>query len=185
MPEYNLVIENRHYKVELARKETGKGQFEAKINDRRVDMKLEESETGALSPLTLTIAGKTYQAELGRIDRHAPFTLKVNDALFQVQLKEPVKRIATLAPTMPVLAKAEKRRGPVAQAGDVVAPMAGKIVSVKVKLGDSVKVGDVVCILEAMKMENEITATQTGVVQEVNVAEGTPVNEGDSLIVIK
>ncbi|UCB61520.1 MAG: biotin/lipoyl-binding protein [Candidatus Bathyarchaeota archaeon] len=62
--------------------------------------------------------------------------------------------------------------------------MAGKIVAVKVKKGDTVKSGDVVCILEAMKMENEIAATKTGRVQEVNVAEGTPVNDGEVLILI-
>lgn len=69
--------------------------------------------------------------------------------------------------------------------GAVMAPMAGKIVSVKVKQGDSVKLGDVLCILEAMKMENEITAPKTGTVQSVNISEGMGVSEGDILIVIK
>ena len=69
--------------------------------------------------------------------------------------------------------------------GEIIAPMAGKIVSIKVKKGDNVHDGDVVCILEAMKMENEITATKTGVVEEVNITEGMPVNERDVLIKIK
>lgn len=63
--------------------------------------------------------------------------------------------------------------------------MAGKIVSVNVQKGDAVNVGDTVCILEAMKMENEITAPKAGAVEEVHVAEGTPVNEGDLLVLIK
>jgi biotin carboxyl carrier protein len=63
--------------------------------------------------------------------------------------------------------------------------MAGKIVSVKVRDGDPVKIGTVLCILEAMKMENEIIAPKAGTVQEVNVSEGSTVNEGDILIVIK
>ena len=184
MPEYNIVIENRSYKVELAKKE-GKGQFEARVNDKPLELELEESETGAHSPLTLRVAGKIYLAELGRIDRHAPFTLKINDALFQVQLEEPVKRRAALMFAAPVVARAEKHRGTAAPEGSIVAPMAGKIVSVRVKKGDAVKTGDVVCTLEAMKMENEITAAKAGTVQEVNVAEGTAVNEGGILIIIK
>jgi pyruvate carboxylase subunit B len=69
--------------------------------------------------------------------------------------------------------------------GAVVAPMAGKIVSVKVKKGDQVKMGAVLCVLEAMKMENEIAAPRSGVVQEILVQEGKPVSEGDALIVLK
>jgi biotin carboxyl carrier protein len=184
LPEYNIVIENRPYQVELAKKE-GKGQFEARVNDKPLELELEESEIGAHSPLTLRVAGKIYSVELDRIDRHAPFTLKINDALFQVQFKEPVKRRAALMSAAPVVARAEKHRGTAVPEGSIVAPMAGKIVSVRVKKGDAVKAGDVVCTLEAMKMENEITAAKAGTVQEVNVAEGTAVNEGGILITIK
>ncbi len=65
-----------------------------------------------------------------------------------------------------------------------MAPMAGKIVSVRVKKGDAVKMGAVLCVLEAMKMENEIGAPRAGAVQEVNVAEGSSVSEGDVLFVV-
>jgi biotin carboxyl carrier protein len=177
-----MTVEDRSYRVELAKKE-GKGLFEAKVNEKPVEFEL-ESVAEAHSPLTLKVAGKTYHVEIDKIDRRLPFTLKVNEALFRAQLKEPVKRIA--APTLALsVTRAEKTRGQVAEEGAVVAPMAGKIVSVKTKKGDTVKTGDVVCILEAMKMENEISAPKAGVVQEVNVSEGAAVNEGDVLIVIK
>ena len=184
MPEYSVVIGNRSYKVELAKKE-GKGQFEVRVNDKPLELELEESETGARSPLRLRVAGKMYLAELDRIDRHAPFTLKINDALFQVQLKEPVKRRTAPISAAPVVARAEKHRGTAIPEGSIVAPMAGKIISVRVKIGDTIRSGDVVCTLEAMKMENEITAAKAGTVQGVNVAEGTAVNEGDILITMK
>lgn len=185
MPEYNIVIEDRTYRVELAKKE-GKGAFEAKINDKPVELELEESETGEISPLTLKIGGKEYQVELDKIDRRAPFTFKVNSAPFKAQLKDPLRKMSTPTLAMPLVAKTERRRETaVVEEGAVLAPMAGKVVSVRVKKGDDVKAGDVVCILEAMKMENEITATKTGKVQEIGVSEGTPVNEGDVLIVIK
>jgi len=68
--------------------------------------------------------------------------------------------------------------------GSVTAPMPGKILDVKVKVGDSVKSGDVLLILEAMKMENEIVAPKDGVVKEIRVTPGDSVNRGDVLAVI-
>jgi biotin carboxyl carrier protein len=62
--------------------------------------------------------------------------------------------------------------------------MTGKIVSVKVKKGDGVKTGQVLCIIEAMKMENEIYSPKTGTVQQVNVSDGSSVNDGEILFVI-
>ena len=64
----------------------------------------------------------------------------------------------------------------------VKAPMPGNILDVKVKAGDSVKAGDVLAILEAMKMENEIVAPQDGTVASVNVNKGDTVNSGDTLV---
>lgn len=66
----------------------------------------------------------------------------------------------------------------------VTAPMPGTILEVKVKAGDSVKAGDALLLLEAMKMENEITAAADGTVAEVLVKKGESVNSGDSLIII-
>ena len=63
-----------------------------------------------------------------------------------------------------------------------VLPMPGNILDVKVKAGDSVKAGDTLLILEAMKMENEISAPQDGTIASVNVRKGDVVNSGDLLI---
>ena len=62
--------------------------------------------------------------------------------------------------------------------------MPGNILDVKVKAGDTVKAGDVLLILEAMKMENEIMAPAAGTVTSVNVAKGSTVNSGDVLCTI-
>ena len=61
------------------------------------------------------------------------------------------------------------------------APMPGTVLKINVKVGDSVKKGDTVLILEAMKMENEIAAPADGVIASVNVAQGASVNTGDVL----
>jgi glutaconyl-CoA/methylmalonyl-CoA decarboxylase subunit gamma len=66
----------------------------------------------------------------------------------------------------------------------VKAPMPGSVIEVKVKEGDIVKNNDVLIILEAMKMENELTAPQAGTVSSVLVKKGDTVNSGDPLIIL-
>ncbi|MGI8926503.1 MAG: biotin/lipoyl-containing protein [Tepidiformaceae bacterium] len=74
---------------------------------------------------------------------------------------------------------------PAAAMGAVTAQIAGRILSVRVKAGDSVKRGDLLLLLEAMKMENEIRSPADGLVKEVHVAEGARVAEGDTLLVLE
>ena len=68
--------------------------------------------------------------------------------------------------------------------GDVVAPMQGTIVKVLVEVGQAVKVGDAVVVLEAMKMENQLQAGKAGTVKSINVKPGDKVGSGDVLVVI-
>ena len=63
--------------------------------------------------------------------------------------------------------------------------MAGKVVRLLVGLGDSVKEGQGVVVVEAMKMQNELKATKAGKVERVNVVENQTVNAGDSLLVVQ
>ncbi|NCC81066.1 MAG: biotin/lipoyl-binding protein, partial [Clostridia bacterium] len=72
----------------------------------------------------------------------------------------------------------------IADGETVEAPMPGKIFKIVKKVGDTVAEGDVVMILEAMKMENEITTGVAGTVKQIPVAEGQAVNPGDVLFVI-
>ena len=78
------------------------------------------------------------------------------------------------APAAPVASGAEG-------AVKIAAPMPGKILAIKANAGQAVKKGDVVMILEAMKMENEITAPEDGTVASINVAVGDSVESGDTL----
>lgn len=183
MPNYNLTIENRKYEVQLLKK--SESLFEARVNGRPLELELEKHKLGTKTSLVLKVTGKTYQVELENFSRIKPFTLKVNDIPFQAKLQDSIGKTRLERPATPVLVKTEKRTISSVKEGVVVAPMAGKIISVKVKKGETVKDGDVVCVLEAMKMENEIFATKTGKISKVEVSEGNPVNEGDIIALIE
>ncbi|HYL79431.1 MAG TPA: biotin/lipoyl-containing protein, partial [Candidatus Acidoferrum sp.] len=73
------------------------------------------------------------------------------------------------------------------QAGkkSVSAPMPGKVVKLLVKLGDVVREGDGIVVVEAMKMENELKAPAAGTIAEIRTQEGKAVNGGDVLVVIR
>ena len=106
------------------------------------------------------------------------YNITVNGVAYSVSVEE------TAAGTAPVAAPAAAPKAAAGAAGAVAvkAPMPGNILDVKVAAGASVKAGDVLVILEAMKMENEIVAPQDGTVASVNVNKGDTVNSGDVLV---
>ncbi|MDR9380306.1 MAG: biotin/lipoyl-containing protein, partial [Natronomonas sp.] len=73
----------------------------------------------------------------------------------------------------------------VVEAGAITAEMQGTILSLERSEGDTVSAGDVVCVLEAMKMENDVVAETGGTIAEVPVSEGDSVNMGDTLVVLE
>ena len=111
------------------------------------------------------------------------FNVTVNGVVYEVEVEEvsggaSAPAAAPVAAAAPAAAPAPKA-APAAtgKAGSVAikAPMPGTILKINVKVGDSVKKGDVVCVLEAMKMENDICAPEDGVVASVEVAQGASV----------
>ena len=111
------------------------------------------------------------------------YNITVNGVAYSVSVEETAAGAAPVAaPAAPVAAP--KAAAPAGAAGAVAvkAPMPGNILDVKVAAGASVKAGDVLVILEAMKMENEIVAPQDGTVASVNVNKGDTVNSGDVLV---
>ena len=89
----------------------------------------------------------------------------------------------------PAAAKKPKRRergkGGGGAPGELVSPLQGTVLKVAVEKGAEVAEGALVCVIEAMKMENEITAPAAGKIEELNVSEGGAVNSGDTIAVIK
>ncbi len=119
----------------------------------------------------ISVNGKKYEVEVEEVGgASAPVSAPKSAA--------PAPKPAAPAPAAKPAAKA----APPAGSTVVKAPMPGTIVSIKVNAGDTVKKGDVLVILEAMKMENEIMAPQDGKVVAVNTSNGASVNTGDALI---
>ena len=100
-------------------------------------------------------------------------------------IAEPQAASPISATAMPSAAPAPPKTSmPPAGAGSIVTPIPGQIVSITVSLGEQVRTGQKLLVLEAMKLENSITATMDGTVSEILVAEGDVVNQGQPLILI-
>lgn len=121
------------------------------------------------------------------------YNVTVNGVTYEVLVEEtdstaaptaaPAAAPKAAAPKAPAAAPKAAPSG--AQGGiKVTAPMPGTILKMNVKVGDTVKANDLVCVLEAMKMENEIFAKEGGVVKTVDAPQGSSVNSGDTIITL-
>ncbi len=123
------------------------------------------------------------------------FNITVNGNSYEVEVEEvgsevssaPVKKAAApkAAPKAPVKKPAAPKKAVAAGSKDVTAPLPGTVLDIKVKEGQEVNQGDVVILLEAMKMENEIAAPTSGKVSQILVKTGDAVNGGDVMISIE
>lgn len=141
------------------------------------------------------VQGVDYDVEIVDVEGNIA-KVSVNGIPFEVELKEPIKashmlKRPTVKPAAPAaaapVAAAPKAEKPAAAAGTgtkIKAPLPGTITEMKVKVGDTVKNGDTVVVLEAMKMQNNIEAECNGTVTSVLVNSGDTVMEGDTLITI-
>ena len=130
-----------------------------------------------MSRYRITIEGKTYELEIEFVP---------DDTAPQIQQKKNYKefkgapRDANINVIDPSLQKST-----VKNTGAVTAPMPGTVIRIEKKPGDVVKAGELVLILEAMKMENEILAPADGTITAMNCTEGGTVSGGDVLFEVK
>lgn len=134
---------------------------------------------------TITVNGVAYEVSVEE-------STGSNKSFNHIQEKSFVQPVQTIqqasspqtAPQPVVTNNDSKPSNSVAGNLKIEAPMPGKILSIKSTIGQAVKRGDVVLILEAMKMENEIVATESGVVASINVSVGDMVESGSLLVTL-
>lgn len=132
----------------------------------------------------ITVNGIAYQVEVEEIGG----TVAAPAPVAQAPAAAPVQAAAPAAPAQKPAsapAPAPVAQAPSAGAATVTSPMPGTILDVKVNVGDVVKAGQLLFILEAMKMENEIFSASAGTVETVQVTKGASVNAGDILLSLK
>lgn len=130
----------------------------------------------------ITVNGTTYEVvveEAGEVTQAPAMAAPV----FSAPVAAPAAPTPAAAPAAPVAPKAQAPAG-AEGANKVIAPMPGTILDVKVSAGQTVKKGDVICVLEAMKMENDIPAPCDGTIASVNIQKGASVNANDIIATI-
>jgi biotin carboxyl carrier protein len=145
--------------------------------------------------IELEINGQNYTVVINEFNAYEA-RLTVNGKAYKVGLKDlGIEQVAEIKPKLdrsepprPAAPLAEPklhRPKSVVNASSILAPLPGLIQRIHVRVGEEVKAGQTVIIMEAMKMENEIQAVTEGVVKEIKVREGDSVNEADVLIVLE
>ena len=144
------------------------------------------------------VQGVDYDVEIEEVEGNVAKVV-VNGIRFDVELKQPINPTSTLKkvrveapkpvarPAIPTAAPAAAPAAPAAPAGSgspVKAPLPGTVTELKVNVGDTVKQGDVVLVLEAMKMQNNIESEYNGTVTSITVKQGETVMEGPVLLTI-
>lgn len=161
----SVVIDGKSYKTKVSG--SGKDKRTVQVGDKTYEIrfvKCEEDEECSLGEYVLEVAGERVP-------------VAVKDVF-----KEAQPTTAPAAPAVAALA-AEPAADKAADYKDgVFAPVPGKIVDIKVKAGDTVKEGDLVVILEAMKMENELHATKAATIAAVLVNKGDQTTKGQLLV---
>ena len=128
----------------------------------------------------VTLNGRTYEVEV-----EAGKAMCVAEYEAYAPAAAPVAAPVAAAPAAAAPAAAPAAAGVTVSGGESVnAPMPGNILKVNVSVGQTVKAGQVLVVLEAMKMENEIMAPKAGTVAQVLVQKGSTVNTGDTMVVL-
>ncbi len=169
--------------------------------DLLIDGKSFNVELGIGKVITVEIEGKPYQAEIKRTPKglnvlvdKKNFSVKLDETHISINgQKHSIEvrnlRRGRLSWDDTIYNESELKDGKPTQKisggeGMIYPPMPGRVISIKVKVGDSVKMGSPLIVLEAMKMQNEIVSNIDGVVREIRVSEGDLVESSYVLVVI-
>ena len=182
MVEYDVLVNEKQRRVKLPDL-IGKGTLRVKINGKEAQVELLENLCYD-KPFFVKVDGKLYRVELERSGTSDSIIVRIDGVPFSARL-ENKNRIVSQAPTpaLPVARKSFVKR-PVLDKGVIAASMPGKVVLLRAEAGQTVRVGDVLLVLESMKMENEIASPISGIIKEVRISEGSAVNIGEIMVVV-
>ncbi|MEM2975766.1 MAG: biotin/lipoyl-containing protein [Candidatus Bathyarchaeia archaeon] len=182
MGECNVLVNEKLHKVELPAS-TSETVFKANIDGKIIEVELYHGIKPG-EPFFIKVEGKPYMIELIKNMGDKSVTVKVDGTVYTARLAYKRNTFAqALTPTITTSQKLLKTS--VLEKGAVIASMPGKVVLLRVKPGDSVRAGDVLLVVESMKMENEIVSPFSGVVKEVKVSEGSTVNIGEVMLILE
>ena len=155
--------------------------FLVEVNEKTVTVKLKNPNQGKTA--IMEINGRSFKAKIDKNQRNI-LRVIIGGKTFEVQRQPriPKETAVKLGPATTIARKPTTSFR--IEKDAVVAPIAGRIVLLKTSTGQEVEKGMCICVLEAMKMENEIAAPKAGVVKEIRVSKGAIVNKGDVLAVI-
>ena len=160
---FSVEVGGRRLRVRISG-EPGSGEFRLEVDGREYPVRIKLSGQVA----EVLVAGKPFKVEV-RAARPASF----DKAPSGPSAPGPARRLAQQRQVMAAPRK-----------GAIISPIPGRVVALKVRPGDKVRKGDVLLIIEAMKMENEIRAPRDGTVKELLVSEGSSVSTGQPLLVL-
>ncbi len=170
-------LDGHEYAVEVEERDSGK-LFLIRIDGKeyQVDARTMPSEI-----VTVLVDGKSYDIDLDR-EEYSQNTL---DGRLAVRVRGRVIRLEMLDERRKKMKEAADIRAPEGGLAEVTAPMPGKLLRFLVTEGQSVKKGQGLAVVEAMKMENELQCPKEGVVKELVVAEGDAVNGGALILTVE
>ena len=178
MTDHEVLVNKKPHRIKVL--ERNGNTFLVEVNEKTVKVTIINPNQGKTA--IMEINGRSFKASIMKNQRNV-LKVKIGGKIFEVQhqaevRKETAVKIETVAiiPRKPASLAIEKDA--------VTAPIAGRIVLLKASVGQKIEKGECICVLEAMKMENEIAAPKAGVVKEIRVSEGAIVKKRDVLAVI-
>lgn len=179
---YEVLVDRKPHTVQVLKR--NRNTFLVKVNEKTLTAEVRNPGRG--EAITIRIDGTSFKTRMQRVQGNS-LQVEIGRKTFKVERQPSVPTKTGLklesaaafttrpAVSSPILTSRKDA---------VIAPIAGRIVLFKANIGQKVEKGDCICILEAMKMENEITAPKRGVIKEIKVSDGATVNRGDVLVVI-
>ena len=157
--------------------------FTVEVNKKTVKVQLKNA--GKDNMAIMEVDGNTFHAKLEKLQRNL-LRIKIDEKQFTVEFLPKIFKKETVTRIEPVVAISRKpTTSPIYDENAVTAPIAGKLTLWKAKIGQKVEKGECLCVLEAMKMANEVATPKSGILKEIRVQEGAVVNKGDILAVIE